>query len=229
MSRNIGKTDCYFCDGDVQMTEAPRDATRGDVGRYYDASADGFGFAGMVCANAECVDCEAKYLAWVSLKLCAGYGAHPRHEDPPFFDLSFRSTFNDEPGESDMPKWRIMRGIVSKTKFGGRMSPFSGVTRAVIDASGLMAVLDPAIHSEVMNAILKRDNDVATALGVGHGDRMEPDDRYADMTREQLDADMQARVESLADALAFARSAHLHDDEIRRVLLLLDLARKGEC
>jgi hypothetical protein len=191
MSRNIGKTDCYFCDGDVQMTEAPRDATRGDVGRYYDASADGFGFAGMVCANAECVDCEAKYLAWVSLKLCAGYGAHPRHEDPPFFDLSFRSTFNDEPGESDMPKWRIMRGIVSKTKFGGRMSPFSGVTR-------------------------------------GHGDRMEPDDRYADMTREQLDADMQARVESLADALAFARSAHLHDDEIRRVLLLLDLARKGE-
>jgi hypothetical protein len=48
------------------------------------------------------------------------------------------------------------------------------------------------------------------------------------MTREQLDAEMQARVESLADALAFARSAHLHDDEIRRALRLLDLARKGE-
>lgn len=54
------------------------------------------------------------------------------------------------------------------------------------------------------------------------------EDRYADMTREQLDAEMQSRVESLADALAFARSGHLHDDEIRRVLLLLDLARKGE-
>ena len=117
MSRNIGRTDCYFCDGHVQMTETSREATRADVGRYYDTSADGFGFAGMVCANAECLDCEAEYLAWVSLKRCAGYVDRPRYEDSPFFDLSFRSTFNDEPGEADMPIWRIVRGIVSKTKW----------------------------------------------------------------------------------------------------------------
>ena len=56
---------------------------------------------------------------------------------------------------------------------------------------------------------------------------MEPDDRYTGMTREQLDVEMQTRVESLADALAFIRSVHLHDVEVRTVLRLHDAARKG--
>lgn len=53
-------------------------------------------------------------------------------------------------------------------------------------------------------------------------------DPYDAMTRAELDDDMRRRVESLADAIAFARSAHLHDDEVRRVLRLLDAARLGE-
>ena len=114
------------------------------------------------------------------------------------------------------------------------MKPFSGVTCADIDASGLITILDPTIHAEVTNAIRKRDKDVAIALDVRHdghrtndGGRMEPD-RYTEMTRAELDEEMCRRAESLADVLAFIRSGHLHDEEVRRALRLLDLARKGE-
>jgi hypothetical protein len=70
----------------------------------------------MIVADAACVDCEAQYLAWCGriphrsstlddeLEVFSGRS---------FVDLSFRSTFDDEPGESDMPKWDI---VVTRTR-----------------------------------------------------------------------------------------------------------------
>jgi hypothetical protein len=104
MSRNLNRTICDFCRGTVQLDEEPRLITREEAGIHYDTRG-GYGFAGMICANATCVACGAEYLAWVSLRNCAGYGQHANHvEGSPFFDLSFRSTFHDCPGESDRPK-----------------------------------------------------------------------------------------------------------------------------
>ena len=98
VSRNIGETACNFCNGRVETCEAPREITRADAGRYFEE------FEGMLVANANCVDCKAKYLAWVDESERKRY---PRYIDSrqmgpgAFHDLSFRSTFNDEPGLED--------------------------------------------------------------------------------------------------------------------------------
>jgi hypothetical protein len=97
VSRNLCRTDCYFCEGAIVLAEPWRAIERSDCGRYLDE------YEGMPVAKAECVDCQAKYLAW---------GWHPNPSWPrglPFAvcDLSFRSTFNDEPGAEDMPRWEI--------------------------------------------------------------------------------------------------------------------------
>lgn len=47
-------------------------------------------------------------------------------------------------------------------------------------------------------------------------------DRYDTMARAELDAELRRRCRWVADALAYVRSGHLHDDEIRAVLRLLD-------
>lgn len=109
MARNLMRTNCDFCDGEVVLTEEPRLITREDCGIYYDTH-DGYGNAGMIVAFAECKDCEAKYLARIDGSACAGYGLHDyyrRRTDAPFFDLSFRQSFNDEPGSDDLPVYEI--------------------------------------------------------------------------------------------------------------------------
>lgn len=99
MSRNLCRTDCYFCNDDVVLVEEPRDITEKEAGAHYET------YKGMLVANAECPSCLAKYLAWVNEFRC---NAKPRHvEWGKFFDLSFRSTFNDEPGKDDLPKYEI--------------------------------------------------------------------------------------------------------------------------
>lgn len=95
MSRNLCQTSCYFCGGVVTIVEAERALSEKDAGCYFPE------FVGMIVANAECFDCEAKYLAWV--RDIPGR----RHRAEPFEDLSFRSTFNDEPGLDDLPRWIV--------------------------------------------------------------------------------------------------------------------------
>jgi hypothetical protein len=110
MSRNLGRTDCYFCHGEVVLVEPERLITRDDCGGYYDDRGGGYAYAGAIVASAECKTCLAKYLAWINMTACKGYGSHPyfeRSKDAPFFDLSFRSTFNDEPGEEDLPEHTV--------------------------------------------------------------------------------------------------------------------------
>ena len=104
MSRNLGSTSCYFCYEQPVLVEQRRPITEADCGAYYGE------FKGMQVANAECPVCEAKYLAWVDAKALGGFGHLGRDADPEigFVDLSFRSSFDDEPGPDDMPKWRIV-------------------------------------------------------------------------------------------------------------------------
>lgn len=132
MSRNLGRTDCYFCYGEVALTEEPRQITRDDCGTYYDTRG-GYGFAGMVVAFAECKDCEAKYLATIDGTACAGYGGHsyyrPRVSEP-FFDLSFRQSFNDEPGPEDLPAYEM---VVTRTR---KPIPVCGVCSVRVHDSG---------------------------------------------------------------------------------------------
>jgi hypothetical protein len=95
VSRNLGRTDCYFCPGGKpRLEEAPRPATVDDVGRWPNGE-----YLDLSVANATCHLCEAKYLAWMSTP--------SEKEEPWIFDLSFRSTFNDEPGDEDLPKWKV--------------------------------------------------------------------------------------------------------------------------
>ena len=51
---------------------------------------------------------------------------------------------------------------------------------------------------------------------------------YDAMTRAELDAELAVRCRSVADALAFARSGNMHDEELRRALRMLDKAERRE-
>lgn len=108
MSRNLCSTTCYFCGSTPALDEAPRPITRDDCGRYFDGR---FGHRGMIVANATCV-CGAEYLAYVddrAVPWLSGFHRQASGEPPDtHFDLSFRSAFNDEPGESDYPKFPIV-------------------------------------------------------------------------------------------------------------------------
>lgn len=102
MSRNLCEVVCGRCNAEPTMVEQPREITRVEMGRYADE------FRGMIVANAECPRCQARYLAWVD--------RIPHRRDPyrceaGFCDLSYRSTFNDEPGEDDLPMPTILQDL----------------------------------------------------------------------------------------------------------------------
>lgn len=105
MSRNLCETRCCFCGWRPTLIEQPRPITNDEAGGYFDE------FAGMLVANADCEQCGAKYLAWVDerprkpMRVGGRLYVFEQHgwELGDFFDLSFRSTFNDEPGDDDMP------------------------------------------------------------------------------------------------------------------------------
>lgn len=103
MSRNLGQRCCKICDGDVVMDEPPRPATENDCGFYFSEYQPGF-----TVANSHCVVCDAKYLAWVELKGEIGHFKRHHGDDRLFVDLSFRSTFDDEPGPDDLPTKEVL-------------------------------------------------------------------------------------------------------------------------
>jgi len=103
MSRNLLRTDCWRCHGEVTLSGPSHPITHEECGVLIDE------YDGMIVADAACSVCAARYLAWVDerqrkrplpvwLMRRGGDGSA-------FFDLSFRSTFNDEPGEEDLPPW----------------------------------------------------------------------------------------------------------------------------
>mgnify|MGYP001151860163 CR=1 FL=1 len=92
MARNLGRTTCAFCNEPVKLEEEPRQIKPEEAGVYYHET------VGYRFANASCTLCHAKYLAWFR---------EPGSDE--ISDLSFRSTFDDEPGEMDLPKFTVER------------------------------------------------------------------------------------------------------------------------
>lgn len=109
MSRNLGQRDCHFCPGDIKLLEAPRPIAREDCGVYFKE------YDGMMVAKAHCTACLAKYIAWVSGGM---YSNRPQLEEgQTHHDLSFRSTFNDEPGEDDLPRYKVTTKLIRERAF----------------------------------------------------------------------------------------------------------------
>lgn len=109
MSRNIGETSCEICEAphtSIELEEAPRPLRASDAGRYFKE------FEGrLIVAAARCTQCDAKYLAWIS-------EGEPWPREPAegarFVDLSFRSSFNDEPGAADLPTPEMLRQVFAR-------------------------------------------------------------------------------------------------------------------
>lgn len=98
MSRNLAITHCRICHGRVVLEEKPRPATVADCGAYLVNYPNDFRVA-----NASCIECSARYLAWVDLPNCGGHWERRPNDEREFVDLSFRSSFSDEPGPDDLP------------------------------------------------------------------------------------------------------------------------------
>jgi hypothetical protein len=110
MSRNLCQTNCDGCGYDgVELLEAPRPIRADECGPYFPE------YEGMLVANAECVYCAAKYLAWVNETTRKNkmhyrdwrYPGKEPWDDKPFVDLSWRAAFNDEPAEEDLPEYDV--------------------------------------------------------------------------------------------------------------------------
>ena len=100
MSRNLASTRCDHCGSDrVKITGRRHPITQDESGIYFDE------FKGLIVADAECDVCRAKYIAWVDDTNCevshqTNRGGLPTQKG--FFDLSYRSSFDDEPGSADL-------------------------------------------------------------------------------------------------------------------------------
>jgi hypothetical protein len=105
MSRNLGETVCVHCGHPVQLQEKPRLITKKEAGKHFGA------FMGLLVAKAECPICLAKYLAWIdetNFALLKKEGREPRKAPyGEILDLSYRSTFNDQPGNDDLPEYDV--------------------------------------------------------------------------------------------------------------------------
>ena len=97
MSRNLARTNCRTCEGEVKLSGIPYKGTS----HYQD---------GLWIADAICTMCETKYSAWIG-PTSDGYGNRQTDRlliaDHGFYDLSYRSTFNDEAGPDDLPKDKV--------------------------------------------------------------------------------------------------------------------------
>jgi len=108
MSRNLCSQVCVHCEHPVVLCEKVRPITKGDAGHYFDE------FEGVLVANALCPMCDAKYLAWMDTSAHdRKYGCRERRSvDGIPVDLSYRSTFNDEPGDADLPAYVVEKSTV---------------------------------------------------------------------------------------------------------------------
>jgi hypothetical protein len=97
MSRNIGNTDCAICNATVVLCGEPHPITPDEAGGYIRY------FEGMIVADAVCMRCDAKYLAWVKRAKRMERSWMRDDYTRPFFDLSYRNSFNDEPADGDLP------------------------------------------------------------------------------------------------------------------------------
>lgn len=102
MSRNISGTECEQCD--VKESVAITGQLFFYEERFQDMPESWMQhFKGTVMADATCQYCDTKYIAWI--KPSPNYhGYRETENDRGFYDLSYRSSFNDEPGKDDIPQ-----------------------------------------------------------------------------------------------------------------------------
>ena len=101
--RRLETTKCVYCKGDVAKVEKPRQITKKEAGPTYEH------VKCLVVANAMCLACRAKYLAWIDARAVVDGAPRPysRCSDS-IMDLSFRSTFSDKLGPDDMPEFSVV-------------------------------------------------------------------------------------------------------------------------
>lgn len=146
MSRNLGTTDCCSCPRweppptTVRLVGPVHPITRAEAGSYFDE------YEGMLVADAECSECGAKYLAWVDERPRRRPHGFDREPCGAFCDLSYRSSFNDEPGEDDVPRdrsWPPSR-LAALEAENARLKALADAARAWFEAQrGTMATMGP--------------------------------------------------------------------------------------
>lgn len=131
-------------------------------------------YAGMLVAHAQCEDCEAPYLAWV---LGNNRGSGPENYDKAEHivrDLSYRSTFDDEPGPEDFPKYAIRRDPVRRpwtledSVRSGRVGYLSDEDQARIKAAESQEVASAAAHHEARASDVVALAQQMFVLQIGH-------------------------------------------------------------
>lgn len=109
MSRNLCATVCVHCQHPVKVIEYPRPFKDEESHGHFKE------FEGMLVAKAECPVCFASYLAWLDTTTCVN-PVHKNHGEKALpgdvIDLSYLSTFNDEPREDDLPIYNVEKTTV---------------------------------------------------------------------------------------------------------------------
>jgi len=103
MSRNLCVTTCVHCGNTPELVEIPHVITKEESHVYFEE------YEGMIVAKAVCPSCEAEYLAWVDESKRKHYAREKRY--PIIEDLSYYSSFNDEAGDSDYPKYKVQKVV----------------------------------------------------------------------------------------------------------------------
>jgi len=122
MARNLGRTDCAQCGYPKMRLEEPaRLITKKEAGRFERAHT-----VTLVVANAVCPVCKTRYVAWVDRNVDRERWIKPGKKTQYYVDLSYRSTFDDEPGEKDIP-YRVdvfqAKNMISRLKSDERQDP----------------------------------------------------------------------------------------------------------
>ena len=118
MSKNLGYRTCVHCGAKPELREEPHLVTREEAEGLFHH------YEGMIVAKAECPDCLAKYMAWMT-------DPNPtRHPfDGEIYDLSYYDSFDDQPHPQDLPSYRIVvRTILRRVPFGTSESECPDVT-----------------------------------------------------------------------------------------------------
>jgi hypothetical protein len=102
MSRNLCRTDCCYCHYDLENEPLinVHKITKQEAGNYYQVLYD------LNVCDITCPICGSSYIGWI--------GPDSRHPKPTLFDLSFRSSFNDEPNPEDKPTVTMVIRILTK-------------------------------------------------------------------------------------------------------------------
>lgn len=158
MPLSLGKVVCHRCGGRVARTDHQSE-TLPETDQFR---------PGMARSEAECARCGAKYWAWVTPAINDPiYGRRGTDRENVrvhgFYDLSFRSTFSDQPGEGDLPVWHDDRPQPNDMQRQAVVTPAmpqppnqgSGASTPLAQAAKIMAQ-KPSLDFEVKTCVVQK-------------------------------------------------------------------------